>query len=38
VCNAPSDSGILFDEGQLTLYAPQFIRVRLGPAEDGRFS
>jgi hypothetical protein len=36
VCNAPFDSAYLFEDGQLALYAPQFVRVTLGPAVDGR--
>lgn len=38
VCNAPSDSAYLFEEGQLVLYAPQFVRVMMGPPVDGRSS
>lgn len=38
VCNAPSDATYLFEEGQLGLYAPQFVRVVLGPPVDGRSS
>ncbi|GAB5029578.1 glycolipid 2-alpha-mannosyltransferase [Nannochloropsis oceanica] len=36
VCNSPSDSSLLFEEGMGELYAPQFVRVRLGVAEKGR--
>jgi len=36
VCNSPADSSLLFEEGMLGLYAPQFVRVRFGVAEDGR--
>lgn len=36
VCNAPSDAAYLFEEGQLALYAPQFVRVTMGPPVDGR--
>ncbi len=38
VCNAPSDATYLFEEGHLALYAPQFVRVTMGPPVDGRSS
>lgn len=36
VCNMPSDSAYLFEEGQLALYTPQFVRLTMGPPVDGR--
>ena len=36
VCNSPSDSSLLFEEGMGGLYAPLFVRVRLGLGEGGR--